>query len=67
MGFKQARKRAGLTLIAAGEKLGISASAISQWETGQSFPSTERLPQIAALYGCTVDELLREPEPEGKE
>ena len=40
------------------KRLGITQSAISQWELGRSSPTAELLPKVAALYGCTVDELL---------
>jgi hypothetical protein len=29
-----------------------------QWETGITSPRTSRLPEIARLYKCDVDELL---------
>ena len=58
MTFKSKREAAGLKQVEVAEKLGISNTAISMWETGDSRPRTELLPRIAALYGCTVDELL---------
>lgn len=59
MGFLSARKKTGLSQAAVGEKLGISAASICQWETGKTAPDSKRLLEIAELYGCTVDELLR--------
>ncbi len=38
--------------------LGIRPSAVSKWECGLSKPRIERLPALAKLYGCTVEELL---------
>ncbi len=63
MSFLSARKKAGISQAAAGEKLGISAASICQWETGKTVPDSKRLLDIAELYGCTVDELLR-PDPD---
>lgn len=60
MSFLSARKKAGLSQIAVGEKLGVAAAAVCQWETGKTYPDSRRLPEIAKLYGCTVDELLTE-------
>lgn len=60
MSFKMQRKKAGLTQEEAAKALGISGAAVAQWETGETMPSTKRLPEIAKVYGCTVDELLRE-------
>lgn len=58
MSFLSARKKAGLSQTAVGEKLGVAAAAVCQWETGKTYPDSRRLPEIAKLYGCTVDELL---------
>lgn len=54
------RKKAGLTQMAVARSLGVSDSAVNQWEKGKTFPKTEQLPKLAKLYGCTVDELLKE-------
>lgn len=57
-GMCKMRKQSGLGQDAAAAKLGISRSTLSMWETGQSMPQTDKLPKIAALYGCTIDELF---------
>lgn len=59
MGFKKARRDARLSLREAGKLLGVSAQAISQWETGKTKPRADILPLVADLYGTTVDELLK--------
>lgn len=53
-----------LTQERAAEHLGVSAQAVSRWETGITYPDVLSLPQIAALYGVLVDELFR-PLPQG--
>ena len=40
--------------------LNVSDAAVYQWETGVFLPSKKRLPEIAKLYGVTVDELLKD-------
>lgn len=60
MNFKNARIRAGLTQEEVAEKLKIDQSAISLWETGRNGPKVSRLPEIAKLFGTTIDELLKE-------
>ena len=58
MSFLSARLKSGLSQAAAAERLGVSAPSVSQWETGITQPKTDKLLEIASLYGCTVDELL---------
>lgn len=38
--------------------LGVKPSAVSKWERGLAKPRADKLPAIANLYGCTVDQLL---------
>jgi transcriptional regulator with XRE-family HTH domain len=52
------RLSANLTQEEAAAALSIKRSTVSMWETGESLPRASLLPRIAALYGCTVDELL---------
>ena len=40
--------------------LGVENSAVSKWERGINKPRADKLPQLAKLYKCTVDELLGE-------
>ena len=58
--LKKARKKAGISQESVAIKLNVTQGAISQWEKGKSLPRAELLPKLAALYGCTVDELLSE-------
>lgn len=60
MGFRSARIKSGLTVLQAADRLGISGAAVYQWETGVYLPTAKRLREIAALYHCTVDELLEQ-------
>ena len=62
MGLVAERKKAGLTQQQVADELGISDSAVNQWEKGKTFPKTEFLPRLAKLFGCTVDDLLKEAE-----
>ena len=38
--------------------LGITKASVSKWETGQSMPDILLLPQLAAFFGITIDELI---------
>ena len=54
----EARKNSGLTQGQVAEKLYISTQSVSSWECGNSIPDTEKLPELASLYGVTTDWLL---------
>ena len=64
LSFLSARRKAGLTQAAVAEHLGISAASVCLWEAGKTVPDSRKLPAIARLYGCTVDELLEDEEKE---
>ncbi len=53
----QLRREAGLSQEALAERMGVSRQAVSKWEKSQSFPDTENLLALAALFGVSADEL----------
>ena len=63
MRLKEARVKAGLSQRAVAKELGITDAAVCLWETGKNLPRAALLPRLAALYNCTVDDLLREDAP----
>ena len=56
--LREARRARGLSLRALAERLGVSASLISQVETGRARPSVSTLYAIASELGVSLDELL---------
>lgn len=60
MSFRESRVKAGLSVREVMKETGLSDAAIYQWETGQTIPRGTLLPKIAKLYGCTVDDLLKQ-------
>lgn len=42
--------------------LRLNQKAVSQWETGETMPSADKLPQLARILGCTIDDLFRDNE-----
>jgi transcriptional regulator with XRE-family HTH domain len=64
MGFKSARVKAGKTVAEVMAYLGVSDGAVYQWESGYSHPTVKKLKALAEFYGCTVDDLLKEPDDE---
>ncbi|MEC4018166.1 helix-turn-helix domain-containing protein [Streptomyces sp. H27-D2] len=58
------RRRSGLTLEAASQRVGLSPAHLSRLETGRRQPSLPMLLALARTYGTTVSDLLGEVPPE---
>lgn len=65
--IKEKRKAAGLTQIEFAEKIGVVQPTVAMWETGQATPMTPKLPLIAEILGCTIDDLFGRAESEVKQ
>ena len=61
--IKYHRKRLNLTQEQLAQRLGVSAQAVSKWEHNLSCPDIAVLPDIAQLFGITIDELLGKSTP----
>ena len=51
------REKKGLSQAELGKILGVSNKAVSKWETGASYPSTELMFPLAKALGITIEEL----------
>ena len=60
--IQELRKQKGLTQEELAEKLYVSRTAISKWESGRGYPNIESLKAIAKFFSVTVDELLSSDE-----
>lgn len=56
--IQELRKQKGLTQEQLAEKLYVSRTAISKWESDRGYPNIESLKAIAKFFSVTVDELL---------
>lgn len=56
--LREARQASGLSLRKVAQELGVSASLISQVETGKTQPSVATLYALASLLAISVDDLL---------
>ena len=54
----EARRQRGWTQEGLAARLGVSAQAVSKWETEQSMPDVGMLRPLAEALECTVDDLL---------
>lgn len=57
LNLRPLRERAGLSKTAVARRMGVSHPAYLKWEQGMSMPSADRLPALAAVLCCTIDEL----------
>ena len=53
------RQKRGLTQAELAEMLDVTDKAVSKWENGRSKPTTGTLRKLAAVFGTSVEELLR--------
>ena len=60
------RRELGLTQEGLAQRLGVTNQAVSKWESGQSCPDIALLPQLADLFGITIDELFGREAPKGE-
>ncbi|MBO4405629.1 MAG: helix-turn-helix transcriptional regulator [Alphaproteobacteria bacterium] len=56
--LKALRKTKDMTQEQLAEYMGVSPQAVSRWETGATSPDISALPQLADLFGISIDELL---------
>lgn len=56
--ISELRKEKSITQEELAEMLGISPQAVSKWENDLSCPDIMLLPEIAKIFGTTVDELF---------
>lgn len=52
------RKQNNMTQEQLAEKLYVSRTAVSKWESGKGYPNIESLKSISRLFSVTIDDLL---------
>lgn len=62
--IQKLRKELNLTQNELAEKLFVSYQAVSQWENGNTNPDITIIPNIADVFGITIDELFERPVPQ---
>ena len=56
--LQELRKGKGLTQEELAEKLFVSRTAISKWESGRGYPSIDSLKEIARFFSVSIDDLI---------
>lgn len=57
--LRRLRLDKGLTQEQLANRLGVSVQSVSRWECATTLPDVMLLPELARLYGVTVDDLYR--------
>lgn len=58
--LQKLRKERSLSQEQLADNLGVSRQAVSKWESGSSYPETEKLIELSKLFSVSIDELLKE-------
>lgn len=62
MSISSRRQSKGLTQQRLADELRINRSTVAMWEAGESFPRADKLPQLARILGCTINDLFEDNE-----
>ena len=58
--LQKLRKDKGLSQEELAEMMNVSRQAVSRWESGLSYPETEKIITLSEIFGVTVDSLLKD-------
>ena len=62
MSIKTARMLKNMTQKELAQRLKISRTTVSMWESGESLPRADRLSELSRILDCGVEELLKRNE-----
>ena len=57
MEIRRLRENRGLNMTQLASAMDVTVVAVRKWELGETMPSADKLPALADLLGCTIDEL----------
>ena len=56
--IKSLRLSCSMTQEDLSQKLGVSAQAVSKWESGTNMPDIQMLPDLSVIFGVSIDDLF---------
>jgi len=59
--IKELRERLGISQSELARRMGVKHPSVVQWENGEAMPAAAKLPRLAAVLECTIDELYQKP------
>lgn len=57
MRIKELRESLKLTQEDLAKKLNIGRTSVSMWENGEAMPRADKLPEIAKVLNCSIEDL----------
>lgn len=63
--IRKLRLENGMSQRQVAEKLGVTRSAVSQWESGNFFPRMGMVQRLAGLFGVKVSDIIGDVKPNG--
>lgn len=60
--IRELREAAGLTQVQLAQKVGVTPSAVYNWERGRNEPKASEVRSMARLFGVSMDEVAFEAE-----
>ena len=66
MKIREYREKLGITGMELAQRMGVDETTVYSWEIGRILPRAEKLPRLADVLGCTIDELFGRQTAENK-
>lgn len=57
--IRKNRESKGYTQERLAEELSVDRSSVAKWESGEAIPRAKTLLKLSEIFGCTVDELIK--------
>lgn len=55
--IRSRRKARGMSQLELAQRVGVSKVAVSRWESNDTLPTADKLPTIAAVLECEIEDL----------
>ncbi len=60
--IRKLRKQHRITQAQLAQKLNVTQTSVSQWESGRNFPDIKTARKLADLFGASLDQILAPPQ-----
>lgn len=55
--IKKYRELAGISKAELARIMEVDQAAVTRWDRGEALPRAAKIPKLADLFGCTIDQL----------